>query len=296
MTFGFHQYQGSRDLDVMLHVVRASWKRHGKYNWFHIGDVLWWQRYNGHDHPNPDISIWTSPSGEPAGFSWRYLSELMVQIHPEFRGNNPGHQMIDLFEQQIDPGETAHIRVGGYSDKGWESFLSCRGYTLPIDGFPRFWQSLDTIAEAKLPDGFQVASMVGSEEIERRDEVMAAAFQRSPAPEVYRTAMLLPGYRRELDLVAESADGTFVAFCIAWLDAENKVVEFEPIGCRPEFRRKGLTRAVIAEGLRRAKTLGAESAVTYTQGDNTLAQRLFKSCGFHHVFTARSYLKAAIPA
>ena len=53
--------------------------------------------------------------------------------------------------------------------------------------------------------------------------------------------------------------------CIVWLDSDNKAGLFEPVACLPDYRRRGLSRAMVVEGLRRLKALGAESAAAELQ-------------------------------
>ena len=60
---------------------------------------------------------------------------------------------------------------------------------------------------------------------------------------------------------AVAENGDFAACCTCWLDAENRVGEFEPVGCHPDYRQRGLTRAAMFEAMRRLRLLGAEAAV-----------------------------------
>jgi ribosomal protein S18 acetylase RimI-like enzyme len=92
--------------------------------------------------------------------------------------------------------------------------------------------------------------------------------------------MRMPGYECDLDLVAVAPDGTFGAFCMCWVDPVNMSGEFEPVGTRPAFRRKGMARAVLHEGLRRMKARGCTTALVWCEGDNQATQRLYESVGF----------------
>lgn len=107
----------------------------------------------------------------------------------------------------------------------------------------------------------------------------------------YLNVMRGPGYRQDLDLVAVSDSGEFAAFCLCWLDSENRVGYFEPVGCHPDFRRKGLTRAVILEGLRRFRSNGAEFALVDCSEANVPARRLYESCGFRTLITDDEYAR-----
>ena len=72
--------------------------------------------------------------------------------------------------------------------------------------------------------------------------------------------MQAPDYRKDLDLYIVSPEGKYVSCCIAWFDRQNRMGTLEPVAAHPDFRRMGLTREVVMEGLRRLATLGARTA------------------------------------
>ena len=76
------------------------------------------------------------------------------------------------------------------------------------------------------------------------------------------------------------------------MDAANGVGELEPVGQRPGFRRRGLARAIVLEGLRRMKARGARTALVCFDGDNAPARRLYESVGFEVCSTIYTYSKS----
>jgi ribosomal protein S18 acetylase RimI-like enzyme len=98
----------------------------------------------------------------------------------------------------------------------------------------------------------------------------------------YRNVMDAWPYRADLDCVAVAPDGRVAAYCLAWLDDENRAGELEPVGTHADFRRRGLARAVCAFALRRLAEEGATRAVVYARGDDVyqLPKRLYESLGF----------------
>jgi ribosomal protein S18 acetylase RimI-like enzyme len=171
-------------------------------------------------------------------------------------------------------------RVG---DNAREGMLTRRGYrNLGPCGYTR-WRSLDIpIPDVELPQGYVVRDMQGADEadLEQRAIVNNAAFNstRSTARTV-RVLQKAPTYRQNLDLVTVTPDGAFASFCIVWFGEENRIGWFEPVGTHPDHRRQRLASAVICEGLRRIKALGATMAYVGS-GYDPPANRLYETLGF----------------
>ncbi|WP_269055820.1 GNAT family N-acetyltransferase [Paenibacillus tundrae] len=84
-----------------------------------------------------------------------------------------------------------------------------------------------------------------------------------------------------LHIVAENEDGEYVAYCGLWYSQKTDYVYVEPVCTIPEYRQKGLGKAVVLEALKRGRSLGAEKA--YVISDSSF----YKSIGFqqHSHFT-----------
>ena len=105
--------------------------------------------------------------------------------------------------------------------------------------------------------------------------------------------MRLPGYDRNNDLVAAAPDGDVTAFAMCWLDPINKIGEFEPVGKRPAFRRRGLAQAVLAQGLRRMKAAGAVMAFVMAHSHEPGPVALYQSVGFHIANRDSDYIRVS---
>jgi len=109
--------------------------------------------------------------------------------------------------------------------------------------------------------------------------------------EDYMRLMRLPGYHRDLDVVAVTQDGIVASYENGWIDQVNRTGDFGPVGALPAHRRQGLTRAVLLEGLRRMQALGMDRVCVSTGESNTPALRLYQSLGFEIVNRYFAYAK-----
>jgi ribosomal protein S18 acetylase RimI-like enzyme len=107
----------------------------------------------------------------------------------------------------------------------------------------------------------------------------------------YARLMRLPGYHRDLDVVAVTPDGVIAAYVNGWIDPVNRIGDFGPVGALPAYRRQGLTRAVLLEGLRRMQARGMDRVCVSTGETNTPARRLYESVGFKIVNQYLDYVK-----
>ena len=300
-----HTYAGPADMEAMVDLVRACWRDNGPRTRFHVGDIYWWLRNRGHGLADPDIRLWTDEEGVAIGFAWMQpprdgTPEGDILVSPDRRGSAIESEILFWMEERAKSlhareGRDLKFEIGGYGDPQWESYIETQGYVLGDTSIIHFSRSLDDVPVAMPPAGFQVRGSSGETDAFARDAVLGKSFSRSDSRhEIYLNAMRTPGYRKELDLAVVSDSDEHVAMCIVWLDSENKVGEFEPVGCHPDYLRKGLSKTMIAEGLRRLKALGAESAVVYPWSTNEPAIRLYESCGFRELFRDRTYTKTLI--
>jgi ribosomal protein S18 acetylase RimI-like enzyme len=160
-------------------------------------------------------------------------------------------------------------------------------------------RSLDEpVPSSVLPAGCQVRPLAADMgEIADRTaayrEVWLPWTDGNVSDEDYVRFMRLPGYYRDFDIVAVTPDGGVAAMVTGWTDPVNRIGEFDSVGARPAYRRQGLMRAALLEGLRRLKVRGMERVCVSTGVTNTPALRLYESVGFRVVNKYLDYVKAA---
>jgi len=137
------------------------------------------------------------------------------------------------------------------------------------------------------PPGIEIRPLAGDAEVPARSAAARRAFGTAMEPERhvarYRAFTQSPAYDRTRDIVAVDGSGRVAAFAIHWIDTALSLAQLEPVGTDPDFARRGLGRAVIADTLARLAGAGVRTVRVLSNGDNPAAIGLYESCGFVEV-------------
>jgi predicted N-acetyltransferase YhbS len=160
-------------------------------------------------------------------------------------------------------------------------------------------------APPALPDGYIVRSALPSDdlvEVHRaswRPAALPFAANRGPnfdaaATSSFTAEMLAQveatwPYRPDLHVVVQAPDGMVAASCIAWLDAATGIAAIEPLGVRPEHRRRGLAGALCRHAAQLVDQAGGRELVIRARGDAgyPAPRGAYSRCGFRTVGRTR---------
>lgn len=189
------------------------------------------------------------------------FGEIFVQRHPDH---------LPLLDEMLEHGERryAHPETGETHIFVWEDdaplmeVLERRGYARNEERSSSHLEyAIGDIQERKLPDGFTVRTMADGGDVDRRREIFGRSFNHEdpkdwPSRFSYEELMRAPDYAPENDLVAIAPDGTYAACALVWPDKTNRVGHLEPLGTHPDYRKRGLARALLLDGIHRLKAMG----------------------------------------
>jgi predicted N-acetyltransferase YhbS len=254
-----------------------------------------------HTHPNLDessldrIGIWED-AGDIVGVA-HYESELgeaFFQLHPDYAHLKP--TMLEYAEGHLR-GETedgeGYLRayVNDF-DLEFESLVESRGYEIvhrhnrPMweFGIPQPFPKID------LPEGFRLKSLADENNLRKMHRVLWRGFNHKGEPPeegiAWREKMQSgPNFRKDLTIVVEAPTGDFVSYCGMWYESVNRIAYVEPVATDPDYRRMGLGKAAVWEGIRRCGILGA--TIAYVGSD----QEFYKAIGFTRGFDSRCWVK-----
>jgi ribosomal protein S18 acetylase RimI-like enzyme len=293
-------YAGESDLPRLERFLVRARAATSYCGYYHLGDLSWnlfLAQLRGEIPQH--LYLWEDSAGELLGFAWYYPPAAVdIQVAP-------WHVDREALEVEMlkwalarrwefirEDGAALRLSTEAFEDD--ERFLSvldrlqfCR---TPEHKVHMLWDLAQPVPPVVLPDGFIIRPLHGDDDLTRRAAVQKSVWPWSRVTaESYPALRQLPGYDPQLDLVCVAPDGSFAAFAICWLDTMNGVAEFEPVGTHPEFRGRGLGRALLWEALWRLQQREIGAALVYPMGGDVPAEALYRSAGFRPLKRQFSY-------
>lgn len=291
MPYSSRMYARVADRDRIARFLSEASVGEPRPDYWHIGDLTWGLYQNTFFDPTRGVRLWEdAATGALLGFAWFDRGELDTMVAPALRATPEGDAVLaeslawgrrvtarrhlsTLWTHALDSDTWQIERLAAHDFARDEHHDGYVHFRRPFDGAP--------LPDAPLPEGFSVRAVGGEDEWQRRVDLHRVVYHPSRVTlPAYRRLRVAPLYRPDLDLVAVAPNGEFVSYCILWYDERTRVGEYEPVGAHPDWRRQGITRAVLVEGLRRLRGLGAERAIVLTNTSNAPAIRLYESVGF----------------
>jgi GNAT superfamily N-acetyltransferase len=257
-----------------------------------------------HGHPYLDLSslekigVWED-DGEivaVAHYESR-LGEAFFEFHPSYRhlcsdmldhaeanltGISQKEDKKHLFAYVNDtgPGFLSVVKTRGYEKEPERDRPMCR-FDIP-NPFPAI----------TLPEGFRLTSLAEECDWEKVHRVMWRGFDHGDdVPmneeefESRRRMFDTPKARRDLKVAVAAPNGDFVAFCGMFYEPTGKFAYVEPVATDPFYRRMGLGKAAVLEGIRRCGALGA--TIAYVGNDLPI----YQSIGFKEIYNTGCWVK-----
>ena len=177
-------------------------------------------------------------------------------------------------------------------DREFLDLVQSRGYQHEPDGDRPMCKFAipDPVPAIPLPDGFRLQSLRDENDLPKLQRVLWRGFNHPgepPAEDLHEQAMMqdTPNYNHSLKIVAVAPGGAFASFCGMWFQPDHRYAYVEPVATDPDYRRMGLGKAAVLEGIRRCGALGAKVAYV----GNMLP--IYESIGFRTVYVSQCWVK-----
>jgi ribosomal protein S18 acetylase RimI-like enzyme len=291
VTYTQRFYRDEADYAAMRRLIAESYALEAPHANMLLGDLDWWRALLAEPETYlPTIPLWFS--GETLiGFLWPEEGSGDTMLHPQHRAAEP--LLLAYAEQHLcksaeEQGSKLLMQVSLESNALRNQLLVEHGFVRSTDFLASHVIDLtDAPPLPHLPAGFSLRAMDGNvtaADLEARVNVHRAAFDPSKLTlQKYQAARNSPTYRPDLDIVAVAQNGDFAAYCIVWFDPQNRTALYEPVGCHPLYQRRGLGRAVLYEGMRRLRELGATRAHVNSWLDDSPGALLYRAAGFQQI-------------
>ena len=191
-----------------------------------------------------------------------------------------GQRSLCAYVNDNDESFLALLKSRGYQ-KGAENSRPMSRFDIP-DPFPPIC----------LPEGFQLKSLADECDWAKVHRVMWRGFNHAGEPpggkeelESRQRMFDTPSARRDLKIVVQAPDGNFVAFCGMFIERTHRYAYVEPVATDPVYRRMGLGKAAVLEGIHRCGKLGA--TVAYVGSD----QAFYLALGFKVIYNSECWIK-----
>ncbi|NDZ79867.1 GNAT family N-acetyltransferase [Streptomyces sp. SID10853] len=269
-----------------------------------FGELAWnWGKGRAGDGASRPRRLWWS-GGDLVAWGWAHLphrvrrndgsvkdvtgASLAYQVHPGHAGLVD--EVIDWYdgtaadtERTVMPSSADGFALERWAAHGYETDPSSLGDAGEWTQLNE--RDLADVAQPVLPDGFRFRT---ADEAGPKAAVQAHLDAWAPSgytAESYEGVRQAAGYRGDLHILVEAPDGTMASSTIMWLDEVNRTVEFEPVGTHPDYRRRGLGRAMLLHGMHRARAAGASHATVACLGapGRPEARGLYYGIGFREL-------------
>jgi len=142
-----------------------------------------------------------------------------------------------------------------------------------------------------LPAGFTVSSLSDTFDLGKFKSLFLKTYEE--LNDDFHSGFTHADYERELKgpysnldikIVVLTPNGEYAAYCGMWYDQNTKFAQVEPVGVIPDYRKLGLGKAAVLEGIKRCGILGAKEA----QVDTNL--QFYHNIGFRPYITTTGWM------
>lgn len=258
-----------------------------------------------HGHPCFDVSsvekigIWEDAGKIVAVVHYESsLGEAFFQFHPAYR--HLRQEMLDYAEKALvgptRDGAGRYLKVYiNDSDAAFASLVEARGYQKDAEEarpLARF-AIPDPFPAITLPAGFGLKSLADECDWVKVHRLLWRGFGNLDEPPVNaeelesrRKMFDTPRAQRDLKIVVQAPNGDFVALCGMFYEPTGQFAFVEPVATDPDYRRMGLGKAAVLEGIRRCAALGA--TVAYVGADLDF----YQAVGFRKMYDNECWVKS----
>jgi mycothiol synthase len=306
------EFAGEADLDRLVGMLRAVADTDGMtvspddYRAEWVGDEPGWVR---------SLRVWEAGDRFVASFgNWHQPEDPLdraygeLDVHPDWREpvfvDEVVAASIDAVCELVD--RPVEHRLNAFLSQDWkQAALERAGYTAERYFFRMSAPITGAIPEPQIAEGFSIRPIAGEAEVDGWVAAFNGAFAGHYDPPTYtadekRNLMAGANYMPQADLVLVDDDNRIVGVgrnTREILDDETDKGWINSVAILPDFRGKGLGRALLLSSMAALKQAGFSRAHLHADsGNESGALQLYESTGFTVDSRFAVYMRMVIPA
>lgn len=261
-----------------------------------------WEYMHGHPYLDGSslgkIGIWEDAGEIVAVATYESrLGEAFFEFHPAYR--HLRREMLDYAENNLagitqEDGRKFLRAYINDNDPEFLEIIKTRGYENDPEGSRMMccFDIPEPFPDIALPDGFRLTSLAEEYDWAKVHRVIWRGFDHGDDVlmneeelESRRRMFETPKARLDLKIAVAAPSGDFVTFCGMFHEPAGRFAYVEPVATDPDYRRMGLGKAAVLEGIRRCGALGATEAFV----GNDLP--IYRAIGFKEVYNSECWVK-----
>ncbi|MCR3955679.1 MAG: GNAT family N-acetyltransferase [Gudongella sp.] len=293
MTVRFRNYISEAGITEDYHKVREFLLKLGSTNFTYAR----WDWMITHDYLDREavgrIGIWEE-GDQVVGVATFDLrpGTAFCMTHPEY--DHLKKEMMLYSEDHLSEGDSFGVVIPD-SDMDYQELAAELGF------FASESKESDAVfhigkapTEFNLPEGYKLTTMEETYDLYQYYRVLWKGFNHELNGEgelkfseenekAGNLQMKRPNVDLNLKIAIVAPDGNFVSYCGMWYDKRSDFAVIEPVATDPDYRRKGLGKAAVLEGIRRVGEMGARKVLVGS------SQQFYYSIGMRPFSTASEW-------
>lgn len=177
------------------------------------------------------------------------------------------------------------------NDRPMQQLARAHGLRPSQDKQPVSMMEITEDLHYSLPEGFTTVSLKEDDDIWKFGDVLFKGFNHGDNPphteEEYQdrvTSLSGPHNDMDLKIAVKAPNGEFASFCGMWYEPRTGNAHVEPVATDPKYRKMGLGKAAVLEGILRCGKRGAKRAFVGS------SQQFYYNIGFDPIATDTAWV------
>lgn len=205
------------------------------------------------------------------------IDEMVEYAEGNLSGQFEGKNLLSIYVNEFDEEFKEILKSRGFkNEEKYNEYMS-------------MYEIRDSVLRIALPEGFKLQNLEDENDLNKVDRVLWKGFNHEGEPDGDISGRKLmqsaPNFRKDLNIVVVEPEGNYVSYCGMWYDNVNKIAYVEPVATDPDYRKMGLGKAAVLEGIRRCKALGATKVYVVSN------KQFYLNIGFEIAYKMEAWIK-----